>query len=279
MNADFFRKIYFTLINKNNKKIRLRLLRDYIRLSVNYFIYCKLLKKRRTRESFLGYTINFFDYAPFYELFSEIFFEYIYYFESKKRTPRIIDCGANIGMATLFFKTLYPDSKIVCFEPDPITFKMLKHNIIQNSLTNVTLVNAAVSARAGKIALFRNKNVEGGDLLMSIFRHHSTAGPNIEKIDVSSERLSKYIGAHLDYLKLDIEGAEGEVLQEIKHKLKNVQELCIEYQYDPELHTNQLSKIMALLENEKYDIVFSSRIWPHFYDYTNGWVGYIYAKN
>jgi FkbM family methyltransferase len=62
-----------------------------------------------------------------------------------------LDCGANIGLATLFFKRLYPESEIHAFEPDPETFKMLRRNVEQNSLSYVYLYNVALSDQQGAV--------------------------------------------------------------------------------------------------------------------------------
>jgi FkbM family methyltransferase len=66
----------------------------------------------------------------------------------------ILDCGANIGMATLFFKWLYPNARIDAFEPDPKTFQLLENNVKQNHLTNVATHNCALWDIDGKIDFF-----------------------------------------------------------------------------------------------------------------------------
>ena len=49
-----------------------------------------------------------------------------YRFVTTKEAPVILDCGANIGLSVIYFKQLYPNSKITAFEPDPDVFKVLK---------------------------------------------------------------------------------------------------------------------------------------------------------
>src|SRR5258707_8425113 len=82
-------------------------------------------------------------------LYSEIFARQSYEFVSTRMNPVILDCGANIGMATLYFKWLYPQAQITSFEPDPVTFQVLKRNIVDNELQDVALHNVALAGEKG----------------------------------------------------------------------------------------------------------------------------------
>ena len=82
-------------------------------------------------ETIFGLNIRGFNYQTILQLFREVFVRHEYYFKTTKRIPVIFDCGANIGMATFFFKWLYPQSEIHVFEPDKATFKLLKWNILK----------------------------------------------------------------------------------------------------------------------------------------------------
>src|SRR5437899_3016680 len=79
-------------------------------------------------------------------LYSEIFARECYRFTSNKPSPVILDCGANIGMATLYFKWLYPAAQINAFEPDPTTFSALNDNVSRNRLQGVSVHNIALGA-------------------------------------------------------------------------------------------------------------------------------------
>lgn len=73
-----------------------------------------------------------------------IFYKENYFFRASD-TPLIIDCGANIGLSNLYFSTLYPNSKIISFEADPTIYEICKKNLMFQNITNVELVNEAVS--------------------------------------------------------------------------------------------------------------------------------------
>ncbi|HEX4602645.1 MAG TPA: hypothetical protein VH724_01505, partial [Candidatus Angelobacter sp.] len=77
------------------------------------------------RGKLFGWKIKFLGRPALVMLYSEIFARESYWFTSNKPNPVILDCGANIGMATLYFKWLYPLAQITAFEPDPTTFNAL----------------------------------------------------------------------------------------------------------------------------------------------------------
>src|SRR5262245_51034555 len=101
-----------------------------------------------------GYRVRINDGPNFYMLCKDIFIKKLYEFDAKTSSPRILDCGGNIGMSVLYFKRRYPDSRIVVFEPDPAVFPYLSDNVRHNGLNNVTLVHAAVSKEEGKLAFY-----------------------------------------------------------------------------------------------------------------------------
>ena len=67
--------------------------------------------------------------------------------------PEIIDAGAHVGVATIYFKQRFPDAHIVAFEPNPDTYPILEHNIRQNQLRNVEIINAPLAREVGYATL------------------------------------------------------------------------------------------------------------------------------
>ena len=66
-----------------------------------------------------GHIINGPLYEDLWEMFSEVFLSETYW-EPLPERPKIIDCGSNVGCATLYFKLLAPSASIICFEPSPV---------------------------------------------------------------------------------------------------------------------------------------------------------------
>ena len=65
---------------------------------------------------------HFIDSESFINQYLEIFENQCLFFETKNQKPKIIDCGANIGISILYYKRLYPEAQIIGFEPDPKFF-------------------------------------------------------------------------------------------------------------------------------------------------------------
>ena len=92
-----------------------------------------------------------------------------YGFTTPNLRPRIVDCGANIGMAVLFFKAVRPESEVIAFEPHPVTFARLVENIDSNGLRHVHAENAAVADKNGTADLYIHQS-DHGSLISSVDR-------------------------------------------------------------------------------------------------------------
>ena len=55
--------------------------------------------------------------------------EFPSFFSVDGADPLIIDCGANIGISVLEWKSRWPMARVICFEPDPDAFRLLEMNI------------------------------------------------------------------------------------------------------------------------------------------------------
>jgi len=174
--------------------------------------------------SFKNAKLEFPDAASFVFTYRELFGEQIYKFQSKKKEPLIIDCGANIGLSVIYFKEQFPNSKIIAFEPERTIFSYLKKNIESLGLTGINLQNKAVWSK-NEVLSFRN---EGADASRIAVLHDENEGFK-SFYEVEAVKLSDYIDQEVDLLKLDIEGAEVKVIEEIEPKLKFVRNIFIEY--------------------------------------------------
>src|SRR5262245_52396786 len=70
----------------------------------------------------------------------------------------IVDAGANIGMATLYFAKTYPHAHILAIEPAPENFRILEKNCAR--LANVTLLQAALWPRRTRLSLYNHYDEE-----------------------------------------------------------------------------------------------------------------------
>jgi len=183
--------------------------------------------------------------AEFHTLYNEIFMEKLYYFELNNETPFIIDCGSNIGMSILFFKMLYPNSEIMGFEPSSNNFLLLESNIKNNNLKNIKIYKKALSNKIETIKLYGT-----GTPLGSIIQDNPHNRANYE--NVKTDLLSNYIDKKVDLLKIDTEGAEALILDDldINNKLYLIDKIIMEYHHFTT--QNKLSELLSILEKNKF---------------------------
>jgi FkbM family methyltransferase len=130
----------------------------------------------------------------------------------------IIDCGANIGLSIIYLKNLNPGATIIAFEPDDNNFRLLQLNVKTFAFDKVDLNKKAVWKENSMI----NFSNEGS--MSSRIDSSQESGNTVEAV-----RLKEYLNQKVDFLKIDIEGAEYEVLKDIQPNLHFVQSLFLEY--------------------------------------------------
>ena len=228
---------------------RLLLLYCYIKLLIKSFLHHKFYATKNDnffKENVLGYQIKFVTYSQVINLFEEIFIHEVYKFDSRNSKPWIIDCGSNIGMSILYFKCLYPGSTIMAFEPDPTAFMLLQENVKQNKLTNITVLNFALDYTAGKAILFGNQ--KPGSLNNSLITSSDRATGSI----IDTKRLSEFIDHSIDLLKIDVEGTEGKIIEDLifHKKLSAIKRLIIEFH--PKYADSSLEDLTAKLRSHRF---------------------------
>lgn len=207
-------------------------------------------KNNMIHQNLFGFSVYAYDYTTLLFLFREIFLSKDYYFNSKSKSPVVIDCGANIGMSVFFIKYLYPSAHITAFEPNPSAFELLKLNIERNQLQHVELINKAVSNDKKPIDFFVNE--DKGTLLGSV---RSDRGGNT-KISIETVLLSDYIGQECDLIKIDVEGAEWLILEDLKQNeqmLKNVKQFILEYHHKINHEPSRLTQFLGFFESRGYE--------------------------
>lgn len=192
------------------------------------------------------------DGRNFYILYKDIFIRRIYHFDAGRSNPLILDCGSNIGVSILYFKHLYPEARVVGFEPDPEIAPYLEENIVCNKLENVHWVQAALSRDAGKKTLYSDGKCGSG-----LAEPTGLDGPEEwRRYEVSSVRLRDYLAEPVDFLKMNIEGAEQEVLADSEDRLRQIREMIIEYHHLPGL-PRSLHDILQLLHRQGFEYLIN----------------------
>jgi FkbM family methyltransferase len=162
-------------------------------------------------------------------LIKEIFENEIYRFDCGHDYPVIIDCGANIGLSLLYFKILYPRSRIISFEPDAVSFRVADKNISFHNFDNISLIKKAAS-HVNDIADFYVFPVSDKEIPVCSLYPNALANKRIsvESVDVSG---LPDLDEGVDFMKIDIEGGESDVVYSLSSsgKIRNVREFVVEY--------------------------------------------------
>lgn len=184
-----------------------------------------------------GKTVHFIDADSYLTMVHEIFGKGNYGFHSTAAAPVIIDCGANIGLSVIYFKQLHPHATITAFEPDPRAFAALEENVRSFGFDGVELHHRAVWDKQGTISFARDHSWGG----------HIAERAGANTVEVESVRLKDVIGArHVDFLKIDVEGAETDILLDCAGQLAQLDHLFFEYHSFAE-RAQALHRILALL--------------------------------
>ncbi len=194
-----------------------------------YFDYLKFKDNNKTgsyKTKLFGKEVH--TNNPFWYLHSveELFLQEVYFFNSSNQTLYIIDCGANIGLSILYFKRKFPQCKIVAFEADKKIFSLLEKNIETFGFDNINLINSAVWSEDTYLD-FSADGALGGRI--------SNIGEKVlPSSSIKAVALRPFLeNTKVDFLKIDIEGAEYEVLLSCREVLKNVDRLFVEYHSVP----------------------------------------------
>jgi len=164
----------------------------------------------------------------FYELKKEIFGENCYYIELEKEDPYIIDLGAHIGMTVVYFKTLFPQSRILAFEPIPDNFKLLQKNVEENQLSEVELVQAVVAPKSGNLRIQEPIGEGAWKSGAGIIPKGWKGIQTNREIKVEAVGIEELLREKIDLLKMDIEGMEYEIVRNMGPNIRNIANMIIE---------------------------------------------------
>jgi FkbM family methyltransferase len=206
-----------------------------------FFLCSKPLGKRYQRSSFRwnGAYFQVPDALSFFWQFHEIMVRKAYHFPSEKSNPVIFDCGSNVGLSLYAYRQQYPAARIVAFEPDPKVFELLEQNIERNKLQPVELHQAAVWTEQGNLQ-FHSEGADGGAL--------GSGSLTVQTIDLKALLEQEQ---EVDFLKMDIEGAEHAVIPHIQPQLHKIRNLFIEF-HSYQGQAQQLQHILEALSSSGF---------------------------
>jgi FkbM family methyltransferase len=143
----------------------------------------------------------------------------------------VVDIGGNIGAFATYAAAVCRASRVLVFEPFPENFSMLTRNVQDNRLQNVICVNEAVCGARGRALLLVNPKNAGAHRLVT----ERESGTVIEVQCCTLADVFQRFGLDvIDYLKMDCEGAEYDILNaSAAPLLKRVRRISMEYHKHP----------------------------------------------
>lgn len=199
------------------------------------------------------------------------------------------DVGANIGYFSILFSDMVGDGLVYSFEPEETNFEVLNKNISLNGVENIRAENKALSSGEDKINLYKHPTNPGGHSIhkdgVLPFEQFPDEG---EVSSVDSSTFDKYFSSQdrttPDFVKIDVEGGEPNVLYGMKDTLNSTPILSIEYA--PQLWTEDPDDVFNYLLSYGYqlfeirsggDIVPVSK--ETILNYNDGWYSILVATD
>lgn len=162
--------------------------------------------------------------------YSQVFIKQEYGFDTERHPRTIIDAGANIGLASIYFSNKFPDAKIIAIEPEESNLEILRRNTAPYE--NIILVHGALWHENTKINLVDPSLGKEEWSFMTqaqddVRERHGDVVHEVQGMTVDTLMKEQKID-HIDILKIDIEGAEREVFIDLSSWIGKVDALIIE---------------------------------------------------
>ncbi len=227
-NSDLFKVTDF-LMERNKRKYTVSNVGDlsYVGYSTDTAI---MLEMYKTGENWAKL-----DMEIFHELATNL-----YSLEGRKY---FLDLGANIGTTSIYFqKKIDHDIKVLAFEPDPETYKLLRANFILNEMPKDSILeNYGLSDKAGDMILHRSSSNPGSNSIYENYNSyisHDNGDVSIQLVSLDDYLATKAIEPEeIKYIWIDTEGFEAQVLFGMR-KLLQTQNLPIILEWNPGCYAN-----------------------------------------
>ena len=150
--------------------------------------------------------------------------EYADYFPMQQEAT-VVDVGCHFGYFSFFAAlNLAPQARILALEPSPANFATLQKNLGQNSFHNIEAFSIGLDATSGERTFY------GG----TSYNHSFFSGAKKNPTTITTRSLKDFMTAekvqHIDFLKLDCEGAEYPILLNAdKETLDKITTLSLEF--------------------------------------------------
>lgn len=188
----------------------------------------------------------------FYLLFLDR--ERIYSYLALYEGETFLDVGANVGYYTLRVAADYKKLKvkIISIEAHPLTYRALTRNVQLNEFYNIETINKAVGDRTGLVTMYdhldkKKRVISGHSSICNSSDRLATYEVDISTIDDLLQ------GRPVDVIKVDVEGAEEQVLRGATRSLKHVRRIVVE------IHEGNIEPIEGILKTSGFSVATTGR--------------------
>lgn len=165
-----------------------------------------------------------------------------------ERGDTAVDIGACIGDTTLpMLLKVGTFGKVIAVEPDPLNVNYLKLNLA--GYDNLEIIQKALWNERTTLKFHMHNTPTG---------HSIIASPERERtIDVQADTFDNVLGSErIDFAKIDVQGAEAQVLQGGEHCLKKIRKLIVETHCKFSVNRTY-PKVLKILRNYDFEIRFT----------------------
>lgn len=200
-------------------------------------------------------------------IYKEIFIKKVYSndFVKVAENDIVFDIGANVGIFSLFASEV-EDTQVYAFEPHPNNFQVLESNVQMNNKDNIKSLNYALGIKNEKRFLEEGV-IPGGHRLAENNNNEVGNGLVVEAVTLLKIMEELNIDK-IDFLKLDCEGAEGEIIKSLNEEsFKKIKKVAIEFHDNNSILTH--FEIINILKSNHFE---TKLVWDG-----NSYFGYIYG--
>jgi FkbM family methyltransferase len=174
-----------------------------------------------------------------------------------------VDVGANDGYYTIFAaRRVGAAGRVVAVEPSSRERVNLKRNIARNQLENVTVVPAALASACGVADLHLAQGVHAGHNTLGKFAHAGVQADSLQRVDIKTlDKVASDLGLErIDFVKIDVEGAEASVIDGAPQVLSTMRPIILLEINDSAMRAQSTSAevLLATLRHFDYDIMVFS---------------------
>lgn len=162
----------------------------------------------------------------------------------------VVDLGAHIGSFSVWAARQAPNGQVYAFEPNHENYRLLEENKKLNDIANLSIFNFAVSDKSGEVVLFASDHCS---MSHSLFETDAKNSKTVRAVSLAEILQANQIDK-VDYLKLDVEGAEYLViLNTPPQTLRQIDKIFIEY-HDYLEHGHTYKDIETYLTENGFEV-------------------------